>query len=147
MKLIITENQKDVVLKQMVKSHGVWVVAKMVGVNYLVDEVFNDDPNEFLSLYENLNRYESEENPGVFLYRYDDGGDNVFVSDERDDDLRNVYVTINYDIIFKFLGMFKGRRHLLRLWLRDNYDVNTKEYNIDTFHPDSEDGGFYAKLR
>jgi hypothetical protein len=152
MKLIITENQKDIVLKKMIKSHGVWVVASMVGVHYLVDEVFNGDPNEFLSLYEDLNRYESKENPDIFLYRYDDG-DNVFVSDERDDDLRSVYVNFNYDTIFKFLGMFKptqimgNRLHLLRIWLRDKYDVNTKQYNIDTFHPDSEDEGFYAKLR
>ena len=152
MKLIITENQKDIVLKKMIKSHGVWVVASMVGAHYLVDEVFNGDPNEFLSLYEDLNRYESKENPGIFLYRYDDG-DNVFVSDERDDDLRSVYVKFNYDTIFKFLGMFKptqimgNRLHLLRIWLRDKYDVNTKQYNIDAFRPDSEDKGFYAKLR
>lgn len=152
MKLIITENQKDVVLKKMIKSHGVWVVAKMVGVYYLVDEVFNYNPNEFLSLYDNLNRYESKENPGIFLYRYDDG-DNVFVSDERDIEENNVYVNFNDDTIFKFLGMFgptqimSNRRYLLSIWLRDKYGINTKQYNIDTFAPDDEDEGFYAKLR
>ena len=106
MKLIITENQKDIVLKKMIKSHGVWVVASMVGSDYLVDSVFNGNPNEFLSMYEDLNRYESEENPGIFIYRHNTG-DNVFVSDERDDDLRSVYVMMNYHTIFGPLTFFK----------------------------------------
>ena len=136
----------------MIKSHGVWVVASMVGSDYLVDSVFNGNPNEFLSMYEDLNRYESEENPGIFIYRHNTG-DNVFVSDERDDDLRSVYVMMNYHTIFGPLTFFKSthfmsnRLHFLRRWLRDKYNINTRSSNIDTFHPDSEDEGFYAKLR
>jgi hypothetical protein len=45
MKLIITENQKDKMLKSLVKHHGFKMVAKMVGADYLVNNVFNGDPN------------------------------------------------------------------------------------------------------
>jgi hypothetical protein len=151
MKVIITESQKDESLKNLIKMHGFKMVANMVGSDYLVDSVFNGNPNEFLSMYEDLNRYESKENPGIFIYRYNTG-DNVFVSDERDDDLRSVYVMMNYHTIFGPLTFFKSthpmsnRLHFLRIWLRDKYNINTRPSNIDTFFPDSVDEGFYATL-
>ena len=43
--------------------------------------------------------------------------------------------------------IMSNRRYLLSIWLRDKYGINTKQYNIDTFNPDDEDEGFYAKLR
>jgi|694.fasta_scaffold39904_4 hypothetical protein len=146
MKLIITESQRNESLKRMVTTHGFEVVAKMVGVNYLINDVFNGDPYEYLSLFNNLIHFESEQNPGIFIYKFE-SGDNVFVVDSRDSEVNYVY--LNYNIFFSPLLNFSAR--LLQTvinWLRDNYDIISKIHNVKFFKPNGgdDDYGFMAEL-
>jgi hypothetical protein len=139
MKLIITESQRNESLKRMVTTHGFEVVAKMVGVNYLINDVFNGDPYEYLSLFNNLIHFESEENPGIFIYKFE-SGDNVFVVDSRDSEVNYVY--LNYNIFFAPLLNFSAR--LLQTvinWLRDNYDIISKIHNVKFFARLQSNGG------
>jgi hypothetical protein len=118
----------------------------MVGVNYLINDVFNGDPYEYLSLFNNLIHFESEQNPGIFIYKFE-SGDNVFVVDSRDSEVNYVY--LNYNIFFSPLLNFSAR--LLQTvinWLRDNYDIISKIHNVKFFKPNGgdDDYGFMAEL-
>lgn len=151
MKYLITESQKHSFLKDLVKKNGFKFVSKMVGQNYLVHEVFNNDYNEFLSLYDDLGIHESEGNPNIFLYRYKKRN-NVIVVDERDSNAENVYVYVNYDLIFGPLAAFRSttlytyKISALKKWLREVYGLKPFQVQIDVFHPGSEDTGFYEDL-
>ena len=71
MKIIISENQKDKVLKDLVRNHGWDVASKLVGGGeYLVHNVFNDDPMEFLNLFNDLNAVR-DENSNFIVFRYE----------------------------------------------------------------------------
>jgi hypothetical protein len=151
MKYLITESQKHSVLKDLVKKNGFKFVSKMVGQDYLVHEVFNNDYNEFLSLYDDLEIHESEENPNIFLYRYKKRN-NVMVIDKRDSDASNIYVYINHDLIFGPLASFRSttlytyKISALKKWLREVYGLKPFHVQIDSFHPGSEDFGFFETL-
>jgi hypothetical protein len=98
-----------------------------------------------------LERVESEENPNVFLYRYKKGK-NVMVFDERDYEKGNVYVYINHDIIFGPLALFKSSAiysdtvRILSRWFKNNFGIENYIAMIDSFHPKSEEYGFYELL-
>jgi hypothetical protein len=153
MKYLITESQKHSLLKQTVKENGFALASKMVGQDYLVHEVFNNDYNEFLSLYDDLEIHESEENPKLFLYRYRESN-NIIVYDARDeDDEYGNYLYFNQDYIFGALALFsdihsyRETLKVLKSWVRETYGINIRESNIDSFYPNSEDYGFFATLR
>jgi hypothetical protein len=141
MKLIITESQNKNTLKSFIKNIGWENVSKMVGVDFLVNDVFNGDPYEYLSLFNNLIHFESEENPGIFIYKFE-SGDNVFVVDSRDSEVNYVY--LNYNIFFEPLSNFKDIPLLQTVinWLKDNYDIISKIHNTNFFKPNSGDNGY-----
>lgn len=151
MKYLITESQKHSLLKDLVKKNGFKFVSKMVGQDYLVHEVFNNDYNEFLSLYDDLEVHESEGNPNIFLYRHKKRN-NVMVVDERDSDAGNINVLINYDLIFGPISSFRGvtlytyKISALKKWLRNVYGIRPHHASIDVFYPNREDSGFYEDL-
>ncbi len=153
MKYLITESQRDLMLKQTVKENGFAFASKMVGVNYLINNVFNDDYYELLSLYTDLERVESEENPKLFLYRYRESN-NIIVYDARDeDDEYGNYLYFNQDYIFGALTSFsdihsyRETLKVLKSWVKETYGINIRESNIDSFYPNSEDYGFFTTLR
>ena len=93
MKIIITEDQHDSIKKKlqyMVKEYGWELSSKSVGgVNNLVRLGFNNNPMEFLHLYDDMDVVRSEEKPYLILFRYERGnnimiynGDTVFISSE-----------------------------------------------------------------
>ena len=141
MKLIITESQNKNTLKSFIKNIGWENVSTMVGVNFLVNDVFNGDPYEYLSLFNNLIHFESGENPGIFIYKFETG-DNVFVVDSRDSEVNYVY--LNYNIFFEPISNFKDIPLLQTVinWLKDNYDIIAKIHNTNFFNPNSGDNGY-----
>ena len=98
MKIIISENQKKNLLKSIVKKHGWEYASKLAGEpNELAELVFNNDPMEFLNMFNDMDVVQSESDINWTLYRYEKGH-NLMVYDRT-----NVYVVISYSDIWSFL--------------------------------------------
>lgn len=149
---ILKEETLKNILIDMVKNEGIKSVENYVGgFQNLKDLIDVHTSEEFLNLFSDLERVESEENPDIFLYRYKKGK-NVIVVDERDDDMRNFYVYVNYDIIFGPLAIFResvlysDKVRVLKRWLKNTFDIESAYMQIDSFHPGSQDFGFWELL-
>lgn len=149
---ILKEETIKNILIDIIKNEGVISVEKYVGgFQNLKDAIDVHNSVAFLNLFSDLERVESEENPNVFLYRYKKGK-NIIVIDERDDDMRNVYTYVNYDIIFGPLAIFRetvlysDKVRVLKRWLKNTFDIDSAYMQIDSFHRGSEDFGFWEKL-
>lgn len=149
---ILKEETLKNILIDMVKNEGVKSVENYVGgFQNLKDAIDVHNSEEFLNLFSDLERVESEENPDIFLYRYKKGK-NIIVIDERDDDMRNVYTYVNYDIIFGPLAIFRGsvlysdKVRVLKRWLKNTFDIDTAYMQIDRFQSGRSDNGFWELL-
>jgi hypothetical protein len=149
---ILKEETLKNILIDMVKNEGIKSVENYVGgFQNLKDLIDVHTSEEFLNLFSDLERVESEENPDIFLYRYKKGK-NVIVVDERDDDMRNVYVYVNYDLIYGPLAIFKesvfykDKSQILKKWMKNTFDIEATYMQVDSFQPGSEDYGFWELL-
>ena len=137
MKLIITESQNKEVLKSMVKKIGWKTVSDLLGgPKVLAEVVFNNDPMEYLNMFNDLDVVQSEENEYLTLFRYEKGNNIMIYS--RDSD--SVY--INTDIIsFRsflpkgFYVYYPKNDELIDKWLREVYNLNDV-VNFRTFTSD-----------
>ena len=149
---ILKEETLKNILIDMVKNEGIKSVENYVGgFQNLKDLIDVHTSEEFLNLFSDLERVESEENPDIFLYRYKKGK-NVIVVDERDDDMRNVYVYVNYDLIYGPLAIFKesvfynDKAQILKKWMKNTFDIEATYMQVDSFQHGSEDYGFWELL-
>ena len=72
MKLIITESQKEKVLRNLIKNNGVKFASNMVGgIENLFDVLNIKSPMEFLNMYNDLDVVQSEEKKDWTLFRYE----------------------------------------------------------------------------
>lgn len=149
---ILKEETLKSILIDMIKNEGWRSVEKYVGGSEelkTATEIHNSV--KFLKLFSDMEPIESEENPDIFIYRYKKGN-NVMVVDKRDDDMRNIYVYVNYDLIYLPLSNFKesfnhyDRIKSLTRWLKTAYGIEGNYLQVDTFHPGSEDYGFWELL-
>ena len=124
MKLIITENQfKDNVINLIKKDD--WIdTSEMVGLDAkeFAEMFFNNDPMEFLNVYNDLDVVVSKENPDWTLFRYEKGY-NIMAYDRK-----NGIVYINYNEIWSFLkdGFELNNNETLELterWLDETYNL------------------------
>ena len=148
---ILKEETLKNILIDMVKNEGIKSVENYVGgFQNLKDLIDVHTSEEFLNLFSDLERVESEENPDIFLYRYKKGK-NVIVVDERDDDMRNVYVYVNYDLIYGPLAIFKesvfynDKAQILKKWMKNTFDIGAAVIMLPEY-PGSEDYGFWELL-
>ncbi len=126
MKIIITESQHNSVqtkLKDMVKKLG-WVnTSKVVGGSENLAKVgFNNDPIEFLNVFNDLDVVQSKEERNWTLFRYKKG-DNLMVYDRK-----TKYVYINYDEIWSVLSDefnldYSEIQQLTQEWLDEVYNL------------------------
>jgi hypothetical protein len=147
-----TSNRTQNKLIDMIKTIGFKKTSKAVGgIDNLKKITGLHNSVVFLNLFSDLERVESEENPEIFLYRYKKGK-NVIVVDERDDDMRNVYVYVNYDLIYGPLAIFKesvfykDKEQILKRWMKNTFDIEAAYMQVDSFQPGSEDYGFWELL-
>jgi hypothetical protein len=126
MKIIITESQQESLknkLEQIVKRSGWEKASKTVGgVDNLLKIGFNNDPMNFLNLFNNLDIVQSEEKPHWTLYR-DEKGNDIMAYDRI---LKVVY--INYYEIWYILNFeFKLKKiyleNLIEKWLSKTYNL------------------------
>ena len=127
MEKVITENQKQSIknrLIMMVKNDG-WQQASdtVGGGRFLLKLAFNNNPMEFLHLFNNLEVIQSEEIPDWTLFRCKKG-ENLMIYDKG-----IKYIFINSDKIWSFfdhgLGFHTDMcRELIEKWLGDIYNLN-----------------------
>ena len=124
MKIIITENQLRNKIHQMVKSKGWEFTSKVLGLSEkeLAEMFFNDDPMEFLNMYNDLDVVQSKERPNWTLYRYK-LKNNLMVYDRKND-----LVYIIYSEIWSFLEQgfdlkYTEIKELTKKWLSEVYNL------------------------
>jgi hypothetical protein len=116
------ENLKKL-LKQQVKEDGWEFAVDLVGgPEDLAKLAFNDNPMEFLNLFNDLDVFQSEGGFNWTLFRYEEGN-NVMVYNRIND---NVY--INYDVIWLFLQKgfdlnYIETQELTKIWLGEAYNL------------------------
>jgi len=110
-------------IKKMVQIFGWKSVAQMLGgFENLYNIGFNDEYNEFLNLYSNLEVVKCDEEPDWILFRLNES-DNVMVYDTN-----NGYVYINDEIIWLFFSKgigfnFNKIRTIMKKWLENTYNL------------------------
>ena len=124
--IIITENQQESIkieLQSMVKDIGWELTAKIVnGPKKLVKLAFNNDPMEFLNLFNNLNVVQSREEFYWSLFRYKKRN-NLMIYDRKNNSL-NVSKKIFWSFLEEGFGLNHSKiRELMRIWLYDTYNL------------------------
>jgi hypothetical protein len=100
MKIIISENQVDKIkskIHEYVKKYGIQKCREIFGDKVLFTIGFNNDPMEFLNLFNNLEQVQSIEVENWTLFRYEKGK-NLMIYNRKND---RVY--IDYDQIWSVL--------------------------------------------
>ena len=126
MKIIITENQNSKLqtkLKDLVKDYGWEAASKAIGgSNKLAKIAFNNNPMEFLHIFDDLDVVQSEENKNWSLFRYTPKY-NVMIYNKE-----NSGLYVSYDDIWSFLGGNFGLKYseiqeLIKEWLGEVYNL------------------------
>ena len=126
MKIIITEEQQDSIktkLQKMVKNLGWKKTSKAVGgLENLAKLGFNNDPFEFLKLFNDLDVVQSEEKENWTLFRYKKHN-NLMIYDRK---IETVY--IDYDEIWSFFKSGFGfetqeTQGITERWLGEVYNL------------------------
>ena len=134
MKIIITENQAKLKVHQMVKYDGWNNTCQFLGItnDELVQKFFNNDPMEFLNLYNDLDVVQSKNNPFLTLFRYEPGH-NLIIYDKSD----GFVFMDNYEIFSVInVGFDTGSIQaveLIKKWLSDVYGLNDVKVSIMDF--------------
>ena len=122
-KKILKEESLKQNLRQQVKDYGWKATAEMVnGPEELAKLAFNNDPMEFLHMFDDMDVVQHEINPNRTLFRYEKGS-NLMVYD-----IKNGHVVISYSDIWSFLGDGFGLKSsekpvLTTRWLEEVYKL------------------------
>lgn len=137
MKVIITESQKDKMLKNLIKKNGVVSASNIVGgIENLFDVLNIKSPMDFLHLFDDLEQVQSKEYKDWILFRYKKNY-NFMVYDKK---YKDVY--IDYDEIWSFFEFNFGLNYqeiqsLTKKWLDEVYKLRrVTTYGI-TRHPNT----------
>jgi hypothetical protein len=111
-----------VLKKHVLKSGWKEVADRIGGFDNLYKHAFNNDYNEFLKLYSNLEVVQSEEEPDWMLYRFEKGNIMMIHDTKR----ANVY--INYTVIWSFFEdgigfMYDEVQEIMKKWLDKVYNL------------------------
>ncbi len=116
------KNHKEI-LRQRVLKHGWRDAAEMVGgFDILYKHAFNNDYNEFLNLFNNLEVVQSERELDWMLYRFEKDK-NIMAYDKK-----NRYVYINYNVLWSFFDSgfdikFDDIQGIMTKWLDEVYNL------------------------
>jgi hypothetical protein len=117
------KSSKQDVLKKHVLKYG-WeeVAERMGGFDNLYRIGFNNDYNEFLNLFNNLEVIQSEQRPDWMLYRFEKDK-NIMAYDKK-----NRYVYINYNVLWSFFQRGIGINYnvtqvIMKTWLGEDYNL------------------------
>ena len=136
MKIIITENQQDLLkdkVKKMVKNIG-WKQASDVvgGTKNLTKLGFDNNPMEFLNLFNDLDVVQSEEEKYCTLFRYKTTK-NVIIYDAE---LNEIYVNdgVIWDPLERGFGvLYHDVISLIKVWFREVFGIKEYIKNVEEF--------------
>ena len=121
-KILKEENLKQT-LKQQVKEFGWEDTAELVGgAENLVKLGFNDDPMEFLHLFDDLDVVQSEEKQDWTLFRYKKH-ENLMIYDRKNDEVYINYYEIWSVLEDKFGLKYSEIQRLTKIWLDEVYNL------------------------
>ena len=105
-------------------NHSKWDEEAKIygGPRILARDAYNNDPMQFLNMFNDLDVVQSEENPDWILFRYEPK-ENIIIYN-----LKNNYVYLNYTDIYGFLAKGFGLKHpeikgLIQNWLSKTYNL------------------------
>ena len=133
-KQILKEESLKHNLKQQIKDYGWEETTEMVnGPLMLAKLAFDNDPMEFLHMFDNMDVVQSESDINWTLCRYEKGH-NLMVYDRK-----NGGVVISYSDIWSFLedgfGLNDSEvRELITRWLDEVYEISGDPTESDFFH-------------
>ena len=120
MKIIITENRLEKVLKQL----GTKKTIELLGGWENFCKVLNiEGPMDFLHLFDDMNVVQSEKRRNVTLFRYNKGNDLMYLNK------KNKVIAVNYDEIWSILEIvfelkYSEIQELIKEWLDDVYNLS-----------------------
>ena len=123
MKLIITENQKEKVLRNLIKNNGVEFASNMIGgIENLFDVLKIKGPMNFLYLFDDLERFRSKEYPNWLLF-LNESNDNLIAYN-----MNSEISYINSELVWFFLRYYFGISYqeiqeLTKEWLSESYNL------------------------
>ncbi len=133
-KQILKEESLKQSLKREIESSGWKDTAEMVnGPEELAKLAFNNDPMEFLHMFDDMDVVQSESDINWTLFRYEKGH-NLMVYDRK-----NGGVVISYSDIWSFLedGFGFNESEVMELttrWLDEVYEIRGDPTESDFFH-------------
>ena len=89
------KNHKEILQRKVLKD-GWKSVSNMIGFENLYKIGFDNNPMEFLNLFNNLDIVQSEEDVYLTLYRFEKGN-NMMIYDKK-----NEHIHIKLDVIWSF---------------------------------------------
>jgi len=117
-------SKQDVLKKHVLKNGWEEVANRVGGFDNLYRIGFNNNPMEFLNLFNNLEVVQSEEQPNWLLYRFEKGK-NMMVYDKE---YEYEYVYFNFDVIWSFFQRGIGINYnvtqvIMKTWLDKVYNL------------------------
>ena len=122
-KQILKEESLKHNLKQQIKDYGWEETTEMVnGPLMLAKLAFDNDPMEFLHMFDDMDVVQSKYNPNRTLYRYEKGH-NLMVYDRKTE-----YVYLDYSVIWSVLKYGFGVKYsemvaLTTRWVGEVYEI------------------------
>jgi hypothetical protein len=132
MKVIITENQKVQAVKNLIKTQGWSESQKFFDYRFIVKSIFNNNPMEFLSTFDDLEVVQSGERPELMLYRYKDGW-NLMVHDTKKQILYVQFSEI-WDVLKKYFDTDYYREQIIKHWAKKSFGIDFVHY-VEYFQP------------
>ena len=131
MKIIITENKLETVLKQ----YGTDKAIQLLGGWENFCKVFKiESPMDFLHLFDDLEEFQSTENPNFILYRYR-SGKNIMIYNIKENriGISNVEILAFVTSSNLFTPDFKPRE-IIQTWLNEVYNLDVAINRIHAFN-------------
>jgi hypothetical protein len=116
-------SKQDVLKKHVLKNGWEEVAERIGGFDNLYKIGFNNDYNEFLKLFSDLEVVRNKQKPNWIIYRFDNGDNIIGYNNETK------LVFINWDYIWSFFTNGIGFidtdvEDILTQWLSDEYGLN-----------------------
>jgi hypothetical protein len=116
-------SKSDVLKKHVLKNGWEEVADRIGGFDNLYRIGFNNDYNEFLKLYSNLEVVQSEENSEFILYRFEKGNNVIMYN------TKSGHVYVNFELIWSFfrdgIGLkFDETQDIMKRWLDEVYNLD-----------------------
>jgi len=124
MKLILTENQFKDNINHLIKTKG-WIdTSEMVGLSdrEMANMFFDNNPLEFLNIFDDLKTYNHENQKHVFYLNENDKI--IMVYNIKKNEMNFIYDKIWHPLEIGFRIPYKDIQELTKNWLEDIYDLS-----------------------